>query len=309
MKTIKFYIGLISTIFAVTSCQVKLDNFNPNQDSEKLGIESLVSDSLGFHYIRLTTSVNVLSTQPNPGVKDATVIVNDNQGMTDTFKLADNTGLYLPSKLWRGISGNTYSLSISTPKYNVTASEQMADYQNFKIDSLKSVFREKATEARVNSFSYNDIFFTGKQYIKVQDSVFRVRLFALNQLPYRINVQVYVFRGDNIFSSNSGFFVNNLSEVPINNFYILPPPGGGPPTNLNFISGDTVTVLLQGISEKCFVYYRGLNAVLNNDGGLFSSPAGNPPNNLSSNDAVGFFKVARITKKSIIIKFNGEIDD
>ncbi|MFN0048473.1 MAG: DUF4249 family protein [Cytophagales bacterium] len=298
-------------LLALSGCQVKLYDFNPNQDSVKLAVEGFVSDSTGYHFVRLTKSVNVLSTEPNPLISNAIVIVKDNENLIDTFQYSAQTGLYLSSKFpqWKGKPGNTYTLSVVTPEFNVTASEAMPNYENFKIDSLRPVFREKATANRVRNFSYNDVFFTGQKYINVDDSVFRIRIFALKQLPYRVNVQMYAFRNTKPFLNNDRFFVNNLAEVPIDNFFIMPPPGGGPPTNLHFITGDTVNVLLHGITEQCFVYYQGLNSVLGNDGGLFSAPAGNPPSNLSSTAAIGYFKVARVTQKSVLVKFNGDIDD
>lgn len=304
----KNIIYILSIVF-LAACQVKLDDFNPNQDATRMAVDALVSDSLGFHYIRLTKSVNVLSTEPNPPVNNALVVVSDNAGLVDTFALTGENGIYRPSKLWRAVPGNTYTLNISSPEFNATAIETMPLYPDFKIDSLTSVFREKAREEAVESFAYNDIFFDGKPYIKAEDSIYRVRMYAMENLPYRVNVQTQVFRNGVIFNGSNQFFVNNLKDVPINSFFVMPPPGGGPPRNIHFVKGDTVTVLLQGISDQCFVYYQGLNAVLSNDGGLFSSPAGNPPTNFNTDMAIGYFKVAKLTQKSVIVKFTGEVED
>lgn len=304
-------INLLTLIFAtliLNSCQIKLEDFNPNQESEKLTVEGFVSDSIGFHFVRLSKTTNVLSTQPNAPISDALVVVTDNAGLIDTFQYNAPTASFLPSKVWKGIPGNTYKLNVVTGEYSVYATETMESYANFKIDSLKSVFRETATKNRVENFSYRDVFFTGTPYISVGDSVYRVQLFALKEIPSRVNVQTYVFRNKTLFQGSNTFFVNNLLEVPINSFYVMPPPGGGPPQNIHFLKGDTVTILLQGITDACFVYYQGLNSVLSNDGGLFSAPAGNPPTNLSSDKAIGYFKVARIATKSIVVNNIGIVD-
>jgi hypothetical protein len=290
-------------------CQIKLDSYDPSQGKEQLVVDGFVSDSLGFHFVRLTKSTSILSTDSIPVVSNATVVVSDGVSLVDTFYLAEpRQGLYLPSKIWKGIPGNTYTLTIKSPDFEASAVETMPSYETFKIDSLKSVFREKATEQRVRFFAYNDIFFNGRPYIAVGDSVFRVRIFALNQLPYRVNIEIFAFRNGLPYQSSNRYFVRNVQEIPLNNFFIFPPGAGGPPENLHFLSGDTVTVQLHGISDGCYVYYQGLNDVFNNDGGLFSAPAGNPPNNFNNPNILGYFRAARVTQKNIIVKFSGEVD-
>ncbi|MDX2189914.1 MAG: DUF4249 family protein [Bacteroidota bacterium] len=305
----KLYYTLIIVAVILWSCQMKVNDYKPSDSTPKWTVEGLVSDSTDMHYVKISKVINVTENVPIPTINNAQVIVSGTDGIIDTFKLSSE-GIYLPSKLWKGTPGATYNLYVSTPDINIIGSETMPNYANFVIDSLNPVFREKAVQNRVNSpsgpGSYNDLFFTGKKYIRTGDSVFRVRLYALKELPYRVNVFSYLYRNGVLWKPNSRYFINNLQEVPINSFFILPPPGDGPPQFVHFLSGDTVTVLLQGITDRCFAYYAGLNQVLQFDGGLFSSPAGNPINNYNNPNVFGYFKVARIASKKVVVRDLGK---
>lgn len=188
----------------------------------------------------------------------------------------------------------------------------MPIYQNeFKIDSLVQDYRRStvdnsirvlqprdSTNLRRNSF--NTLNYDGKQFLKIGDTLIGVRLFALKNFNYRINVITKVFRNGLSFRSSS-IKINNLSQVPVNSFFVNPPAGGGPPQSLNFAKGDTVTVLLAGVTNETFDYFNTINSINGNDGGLFNSPPGNPKSSFD-NGAIGCFRAVRLTSRTIIIK-------
>jgi hypothetical protein len=297
----KFLYTFIFFVILLTSCQVKIKDVNPPSGTSKLTVDGTITDSIGHHYVRLTKTVDILSTETTPGVNDAMVlVVNNTTGFRDTFKLSpQRNGYYIPSKIWAGIPGNSYTLKVVTTDQTVTASETMPDWPDFKIDSLVPIFREPATKNRLTNGLYNDRFYSGP-YIKESDSLYRVKIYAMSQLAYRVNIQTFVLRNSSPFYSTE-FFINNLNQVPLDNNYVYPPGGGGPPTNVHFLLGDNVTVSLRGITNECYEYYRALNAVLNSDGGLFNSPPGNPVNNMNNKEVLGYFKTVVTTSKTITI--------
>ena len=298
-----FYTFIFSVIF-LTSCQVKIKDINPPTDAAKLTVDGTITDSAGVHYVRLTKTVDILSTATTPGINDAMVLVTNNTtGFQDTFKLApQGNGYYIPSKVWAGVPGNKYTLKVVTTDQTVTASETMPNWADFKIDSLVPFFRETATKVRVENHLYNDNFLSGP-YIKQGDSLYRVKIYAMSELPYRVNVQTFVYRNSSPFYGTV-FAINNLNEIPINNNYVYPPGGDGPPANVHLLLGDNITVVLRGLTNECFQYYRDLNAVLGSDGGLFNSPPGNPVNNMDNKEVLGYFKTVITTSKTITVSTN-----
>ena len=297
----KYILSFLFLALFIQGCQEKIADYKPEGQEPKLVVDATISDSTSLHFVKLSMSVDLLSSKIPPAVNDAQVIVKDNTlNLIDTFKLeSGNNGIYLPSKVWKGIPGNSYSIKIVTTTKTVNATEVMPNWSNFSIDSLRPVFREEATSQRVENKSYNDYFF-GKQYINRGDSVYRIRVYGFVNIPYRVNIQMLIFRNSSEFYTR-GYLINNINEVPINSFYIFPPSGDGPPTSTNYLLNDTVTVVLKGITNECFDYYRSLNAVLNSDGGLFNSPPGNPVNNFNDKEVFGYFRTVRLTSKTVVI--------
>ncbi len=304
-KNIILKLSLIALMAIILhSCQEKLRDFKPSSGIQRIVIDGFISDSTGANYVSITKTKDLLDKNPVPVVSNAMVILRDNLAVIDTFKFSTLTRSYLPSKPWKGVAGTNYTLTVLADGTTYTATDKMPDWPVFKIDSLKAEFRLKIEDkdtVRVRNNAFNSLFFGGKNYIKKGDSVFRIRMFAMKEQPYRVNVLTKVFRNKTPYFNPFSITVNNLQEVPINSFFINPPQGGGPPTTVNFISNDTITVVLAGITDNAFVYFSGINAVNGNDGGLFDSPAENPLSNFNNN-ALGYFRAVRITSKSLIVR-------
>ena len=66
-----------------------------------------------------------------------------------------------------------------------------------------------------------------------------------------------------------------------------------------FIAGDEVEFSMYGISLEAYNFYTSLQNTINNDGGGFSPPPGNPVTNIfdeDGNPALGFFEVSRVAR-------------
>jgi hypothetical protein len=75
----------------------------------------------------------------------------------------------------------------------------------------------------------------------------------------------------------------------------------GIPLPLFYASGDQARVEVYSLTRGAFVFYRDLQKLLNNDGGMFGTPPANPRSNIS-NGALGFFQTSSIQAGEITIE-------
>lgn len=71
-----------------------------------------------------------------------------------------------------------------------------------------------------------------------------------------------------------------------------------------FVEGDQVEFFMYGISREAYNFYTSLLNTMQNDGGGFSPPPGNPVTNIydeAGNPGLGFFEVARVAYQQRII--------
>ena len=315
MKNFIFLFAIIfPLVYLLQSCQEKLKDFKPSAGADqKVVIDAFVSDSIGANYIIITKTKDLLDQNPVPTINNATAILTDGQGLVDTFQVSPQlSGYYFPSKIWKGVAGRTYSLNVIIDGQTYIAASTMPVYQAaFKIDSLKQDYRRSSADNSIRVLQprdstnlkrggFNTLNYDGKNYLKVGDTLIAVRLYAFAQPTQRVNLITKVYRNGRLFRDNN-IKLNNLFEAPVNTFFINPPGGGGAPQTLNFAKGDTVTVALAGISDESFNYFNAVNAVNNNDGGLFNSPPGNPKSSFD-NGAIGCFRAVRLTSRTIVIR-------
>ncbi|MFW5762557.1 MAG: DUF4249 family protein [Cyclobacteriaceae bacterium] len=72
-----------------------------------------------------------------------------------------------------------------------------------------------------------------------------------------------------------------------------------------FVTGDKVEFSMYGISLEAYNFYTSLQNTIQNDGGGFSPPPGNPVTNIfdeEGNPALGFFEVARVARVTEIVQ-------
>jgi hypothetical protein len=72
-----------------------------------------------------------------------------------------------------------------------------------------------------------------------------------------------------------------------------------------FVVGDEVEFSMYGISLEAYNFYTSLQNTINNDGGGFSPPPGNPVTNIFDEDgkpALGFFEVAKVARVTKIVQ-------
>lgn len=237
-------------------------------------VDALLTNKDTTHYVKLTKSIGFYENKKSPQVKDAEVEVRDNEGNSYQYIYSDEDSAYLSEQPFQGIIGNIYNLTIDVDGNTITASDTLRPVSPITRLQWKIDKREKEDPDK-------------------KDYFYEVTLTAKEPQDVKNYYLFKVYRNDSIqrFDSETGVFVTDDVGVgeEIDNF----------PGPVFYKEGDTATFELYSLSKMTFRFYSDLSAILNNDGGMFSSIPANPYNNLSNNNVVGCFQVSSVSRMTI----------
>jgi hypothetical protein len=279
MKNITtFFCTIISAVLFI-SCEetIKLDTL---QAPSKIVIEGIVTNADGNQFVKITKSTDFYQSGKTPRVSNATVTVQDDLGSIFPFvhnpkNELNRNGYYYPSVSFKGSIGRTYKLKVIADGQTYEAQDQMTNTMIF--DSLTT---------RVNDDEKKDP--------KVSDRYYQVLLYGKEPQETK---DYYIFK----YYRNDSLSLYNNSDV-----YSVDDQGiganiNGVTANIFFSAKDKVRLEAYSVSRNAFLYYNDLGNLLNNDGGMFSSPPANPRGNIS-NGAFGVFQASALARMEIVIK-------
>lgn len=136
----------IINIFIVTASLIlfsaceKVIDIDLNSASPQVVIEGNIYDKPGPYHIKITKTVNFNEANRFPPVRDASVIIADNLGNSDT--LFESTPGNYNTRTIQGVIGRTYTLTVKTEGKSYSAISKIPDSVN--IDSLYfNIYDEK----------------------------------------------------------------------------------------------------------------------------------------------------------------------
>jgi hypothetical protein len=258
-------------LFALTACE-KTITLDLEQTQPRIVIEGQVTDMSSKNFVKISRSTGFYNTGKTTRVTDATVTVEDNAGNTYNFvhyqgTNADSIGYYFPEDPFEGVPGRTYKLTVIAGGEKYEATDQL--FRLVTIDKL---------EYRINENEKKDPDYPGRFYelllfVKEPQDTRDYYLFK----SYRNDSLKYMYDTD-IYFADDELIGENIDGIPLPVYYGL---------------GDKAGVEVYSLSRDAFVYYRDLQKLLTNDGGLFGTPPANPRSNLT-NGALGLFQASAI---------------
>lgn len=265
-KLFNFYtlLFLVTAWSCTEKIEPKLKNAGP-----MLVVDGLITN-IDKDYVKLTWSNSFYNTATPPPVNNASVVITDNTGLTDTLQNLNNDGIYYPPTNI-GETGKTYNLTIVVNGTTYTSSSFMPSVT--KIDSIYY------------------------KYYKDSDYVHKIGYylyFDAKDPQNQKNFYLWKFY-DNGKLQNKPTDIQYASDANIKG-NIVGLEGPYP-----YQYGDTAKVEMYSLTQEAYNFYDGLNKNINNDGGLFSTPPSNPPSNVS-NGALGLFQVSSVEVKQIVIQ-------
>ncbi len=279
MKTLLNIFFFAAVLMLHSSCEKTVD-LDISQTPQKVVVEGLVTDLASHNFVKVSRTTNFYSTGKTPRVTDATVMVEDSEGNIFNFvhydgDNADSLGFYLPEVPFAGVAGVTYSLSVTVDGNTFTAE-----------DKLRGIVQMDKLEYRINPDEQRDPEDPGRFYeillfVKEPQETRDYYLFKC----YRNDVLEYANEND-IYFSDDELIGENIDGISLPLFYA---------------KDDLAKVEVYSLTRDAFVYYRDLQKLLSNDGGLFGTPPANPRTNISGG-ALGFFQVSAIESGEINIE-------
>lgn len=233
-------VGIISIIFLAifTSCE-KVIELDLNEANKKYVIEGTVQDGETVHYVRITSTQKIEATDPAPAVNNATVVISDDAGNSETLTLVE-PGLYATASLL-GVENRTYTITVTIDGEVFTATSRMP--QKVLIDTLT-----------VQTFAFGDIIF---------NSVVANRMDPVDVENF---YQFKLFRNDTLVP---GIYLQD--DKFANGVEILQPIFGG-----DYKSGDLATIEMYCIDKAIYRYFVALDQ---NGGGTGGATPANPDSN------------------------------
>nr|WP_321485239.1 DUF4249 domain-containing protein [uncultured Draconibacterium sp.] len=289
MKTAQIIKGIIIILFAIvafTSCEDVVDVKLDGEDIDLIAVEAYINTKAENNiYVKLERTLAVNQTTQNPVISNAVVQLSDNAATPNTVTLEEqgNTGIYLlPAETsYPGVTGRTYTLTITTPDGTVITGEEYLQ----KIETLDSV---KVNLSDRGNYEYLGI------YINSQETP---GLGNYYKWDIYINGEFLNDGEDLAFASDELVDGNYIYDMLI----LLDWEDEEEDKILH--QGDTIVVEQLSISKAAYEFYWGLDDQAW-AGGPFSVPPANVPSNLTSSDGkriLGLFSARDISVGNTVI--------
>ncbi|HEY9045467.1 MAG TPA: DUF4249 domain-containing protein [Ohtaekwangia sp.] len=263
-------------VVLVTACEetvvLKLDNNAP-----RVVIEGQVTNHASYQYVKVSKSASFYTSGKTPRITDATVTIADDQGNTINFvhnprNHADSVGYYLPQPSFIGVVGRTYTLTVVAEGQTYTAQ-----------DKLNPITTIEKLEYRIDEDEEADPEDPGRFY--------EVLMYVKEPKETRDYYLFKTFRNDSLTLDSDTDIYYADDELVGENIDGFPLP-------VFFSMNDKARAEVFSLSREAYIFYRDLDKLLNNDGGMFDQPAAEPRTNLS-NGALGLFQASAVTSSEI----------
>lgn len=275
----KYIAILFFTSLIFFSCE-KTVMLDLDQMPPKVVIQGVVTNQPNYQYVKVTMSAGFYDNGPTPRITDATVVVEDGDGVQYNFvhnpnNHPDSAGYYLPAVPFVGVIGKTYTLTVTVDGDDYQATDEM-----FPVTSIDSL------EYQINPDEKDDP--------KEKRKFYEVLMYAKEP---KTSEDYYLFK----FYRNDSLKVYDPTDIYFADDKTLGEEINGVPSPVFYEPGDSARVEMYSLSRIGFVFYSDLFNLINNDGGMFSPPPANSRSNLS-NGALGFFQVSAVNIAGIKIE-------
>lgn len=249
---------VIMTVIVTASCTKVIDLKLKDVPVKTVIQAEILTDS--FALVRVTKTAPYLQNAPTPTITNASVVISDDLGNTETLNHIGN-GYYKGSTLV-GDPARIYTLNVNAEGKDYSATTSVPAGVPFVITG-----RNYVSESEANNFHKEGYYPTIKTTLPPGDTYYLFK--------YYKNDTLYVPEGaeDDIFITDSKFIGTEID---------------GYETPYEYKVGDVARIDIYRITKEGYNFYNDLSAQLNNDGGFFSTPPANTSTNFS-NGAVGVF--------------------
>lgn len=264
---------LMTGLIALFSCEetIKLDL---KQSDPKIVIEGLVTDRSNDHFVKISRSRGFYESGPAQMVSNAMVTVRDDAGNVYPFNESQD-GYYVPTNLFTGVIGRTYTLSVTVNGQLYESQETLLRVA--AVDSVKAALADDPDEARIDKGQVYDLLLYFKEPKDARD--------------------YYLFK----FYRNDSLIHTHQNDVYVISDEILGEHIQGFPSPVYYAENDKALMEMFSLSRNAYLYYSDLSNLLLSDGGLFGPVPANPRTNIS-NGALGMFQASAVMEAQLVVQ-------
>jgi|GEM_PF-1782851 len=287
MKYIHFVLFPLLAIL-LFSCMEEVE-WETEDYKELLVVEGSFTDEYKKHKIKLTKTADYFSGETTPPVEGANVTITSETGTITFDESTDNPGVYRTEEMVAGLVGNEYTLNILLSKpindeTEYTATEKMEP--GVDLDSIQADLSDNPvyTEDRpdMDSLMVDVSLFWSRP--PVNDNYYRVQLYLKDSIR-------------NSTIDNFSFYEGGeeLEGTSVSNFYFFK----------NLQLKDTLVLENCSVSDQYYEYISGLKKITNQEDDQFfdmSGPPANAEGNIEGAEAIGFFRVSSVSKRSAVVR-------
>lgn len=286
MKHLFKIINILTITFLLFSCEDVVDVTLNDEDLDLMVVEAYISTKTKDNiYVKVTSTTEVDDTSNNPVISNAVVQLTDDADTPNSVTLEEqgSTGIYLlpEGTSYPGISGRTYTLSITTSDGTViTAEEYLKEVPT--LDTVKVNLYSMIGEEYLGVFVCSPETEEEGDYYKWDMYINSEELTDISELMYASDDLV-----DGNYISNLMLLLDWEDEEEDQYLHM----------------GDTVIVEQLSISEAAYDFYCGLSNQ-ESTGSIFSVPPANVPGNLTSSDGktvLGIFSARDVSVGNTVI--------
>lgn len=275
---------IISLVSCIEEVQWDTEGFK-----ELLVVEGAFTDEYKKHKITLTKTADYFSGEKTPPVKGASVKIKSDHGDISFVESAKEPGMYETEDSVTGYPGVEYTLEINLDEpinneTHYTATEEMK--ARVDLDSIRPVIYDNPVHVEghpgMDSLLLNISLYW--ETPPVGNNYYRVQIYPKDSLQNNTIDDFFIFRGG-----------EDIDNTTISNLYFF----------MNFQPGDTIVFENSSISDGYRTFIDGLQKITNQEDDQFFDMSGPPANavgNIEGAEALGYFRVSSVTRKSAVVR-------
>ncbi len=275
-------IVIILLIFIMFSCEDIID-IDPPTPSSVLVVDGNVTTEEGPYHVTLSKTGPYFDNVQTSRVRDAVVVISDNEGRVDTL-YETVPGEYYTRFVRKGKTGNTYTLEVKTEGQEYYATTEIK-----RVPPIDSLTVQYTDEPGTEDDGYY-LLYHGPETAGVGD-----------YYKFKITVNdTLINRPENVQDLSSDEMVDGKY---IGSFEVYDEP---------LHLGDKVKAEVNSITRDHYYFYTELGTQVNN-GGMFANPPANIRSNIknrnpySASKAIGYFGGCGISSREIIVGRGREV--
>ncbi len=270
MKVKNAILATVLLLLLYNGCTERID-LDLKNSYPRLVVEGSITTDTMIHFVRLSLSGDFFANERMPDVMGAKVSIFDGTETIILKELTTMTGYYITPSTFYGIPGRTYTLKIENVDINNDGIKESYSAESY----LNPVTKTDSVD-----LEYENNFELWKVLLYANEPTDTANFYMFNLI---INDTVYTGQLTEATIADDRFFDGNYANgVWVHSIY-------DDDESLNLTPGDTITLIMSGISEDFYNYIIALQTETHISVPLFSGPPANLPGNIS-NGALGFFR-------------------